>query len=119
MGLTVNVYRWGLGDCTNGGASAEVKSICVVNIPGPFNPRPESPAFELVEGPGGQGHAILRPVEAKKPGMVGPMSGGNFGYSSDSRFSEAVQKLTGSRHYGAVHIHDRYETPEQYRVLSR
>jgi hypothetical protein len=119
MGLSVSVYRWGLGDCTNGGVSAGVGSLCVVNVPGPFNPSPALPAFELVEGPGGRGHAILRPVEAKKPGMVGPMFGGNFGYSSDSRFSEAIQKLTGSRHYGAVSIHDRYETPAEYEALSR
>jgi hypothetical protein len=78
MGLSVSVYRWGLGDCTNGGKSAGVGSLCVVNVPGPFNPRPELPAFELVEGPGGRGHAILRPVEAKKPGMVGPDVRGKF-----------------------------------------
>jgi hypothetical protein len=71
MGLSVSVYRWGLGDCTNGGKSAGVGSLCVVNVPGPFNPRPELPAFELVEGPGGRGHAILRPVEAKKAGHGG------------------------------------------------
>jgi hypothetical protein len=119
MGMTVSVFRWGLGDCTNGGVSAVAGSLCVVNVPGPFNPSPALPAVELVEGPGGRGHVILRPVEAKNPGMVGPMSGGNFGYSSDSRFSEAIQKLTGSRHYGAVSIHDRYETPDEYEALSR
>jgi hypothetical protein len=43
MGLSVSVYRWGLGDCTNGGVSAGVGSLCVVNVPGPFNPSP-SPA---------------------------------------------------------------------------
>ena len=116
MGLNVEVFRWGLGDCTNGGESAEVESVCVVNVGGPFNPGPDRPAFELVQGPGGQGHAILRPVKSREG--IGPMFGGNFGYSSDSRFSEAIQELTGSRHYGAVHIHDRYETPEQYRALS-
>ena len=119
MGMTVSVFRWGLGDCTNNGVSAVAGSLCVVNVPGPFDPSAALPAVELVEGPGGRGHAILRPVEAKKPGMVGPMSGGNFGYSSDSRFSEAIQKLTGSRHYGAVSIHDRYETPDEYKALSR
>jgi hypothetical protein len=117
MGLNVKVFRWNLGDCTNGGASADVDSVCVVNISGPFNPKPDHPAFELVQGPGGKGHAILRPVNGRNG--VGPMCGGNFGYSSDSRFGEAVRELTGSRHYGAVHIHDRYETPEQYAVLSR
>jgi hypothetical protein len=119
MGLSVSVYRWGLGDCTNGGKSAGVGSLCVVNVSGPFNPSPALPAFELVEGPGGRGHAILRPVEAKKPGMVGPMFGGNFGYSSDSRFSEALRDLTGANHYGAVPIFDRYETPEEHEALTR
>jgi hypothetical protein len=119
MGMTVSVFRWDLGDCTNNGVSAVAGSLCVVNVSGPFNPSPALPAVELVEGPGGRGHAIIRPVEAKKPGMVGAMFGGNFGYSSDSRFSEAVQKLTGSRHYGAVAIHDRYETPAEYEALSR
>jgi hypothetical protein len=69
------------------------------------------------KGPGGRGHAILHPVEEKKAGMVGPMFGGNFGYSSDSRWSEAVRELTGSPHYGAVAIHDRYDTPEDYAAL--
>lgn len=118
MGLSVSVYRWGLGDCTNGGESAEVGSLCVVNIPGPFNPGPGHPAFELVQGPGGQGHAILRPLQGRS-GMVGPMFGGNFGYSSDSRFSEAVREVTGSPGYGAVPIHDRYDTPEDYAALTR
>jgi hypothetical protein len=68
MGMTVSVFRWGLGDCTNGGVSAVAGSLCVVNVPGPFNPSPALPAVELVEGPGGRGHAILR-VEAKKPGI--------------------------------------------------
>ena len=119
MGLSVQVYRWGLGDCTNGGKSAGAGSLCVVNVPGPFNPRPEMPAFELVEGPGGRGHAILRPVEAKKPGMIGPMFGGNYASTSDSRFSEALRELTGASHYGAVPIFDRYETTEEYEALSR
>jgi hypothetical protein len=47
------------------------------------------------------------------------MFGGNFGYSSDSRFSEAVRELTGSPHYGAVPIHDRFDTPEDHEALSR
>jgi hypothetical protein len=45
-------------------------------------------------------------------GRVGPMMGGNYAATSDSRFSEA----TGQ--YGAIAIHDRYETPEQYISLS-
>jgi len=119
MGMTVQVYRWGLGDCTNNGVSAEAGSLCVVNVKGPFEPSPAFPAVELVEGPGGKGHAILQPVGAEKPGMVGPMFGGNYAETSDSRFQEALRKVTGSRFYGAVPIFDRYETPEEYKALSR
>jgi len=118
MGLSVDIFRWSLGDCTNGGQSSRVTSVCVVNIPGPFDPGPDFPAFELVEGPGGKGHAILKPAN-DKPRLIGPMFGGNFGYASDSRFSQAVRDLTGVAHYGAVHIHDRYETAAEYESLSR
>ena len=113
MGLSIKVYRWNLGDCTNEGESARADSLCVVNVPGPFNPRPDSPAFELVEGRGGRGHAILRPVEAKKPGMVGPMFGGNYA-DGDDRLTQALRDLTGAKFYGAVPIFDRYETTAEY-----
>jgi hypothetical protein len=36
------------------------------------------------------------------------MMGGNYGGTSDSRFNEAVQHITGFRP-GVVPIHDRYE----------
>jgi hypothetical protein len=35
------------------------------------------------------------------------MDGGNFAYSSDARFNNAVEKIAGYR--GAVSIHDRIE----------
>ena len=119
MGMTVSVFRCDLGDCTNNGVSAGAGSLCVVNVSGPFNPRPGMPAVELVEGPGGRGHAIIRPVEGKKPGMVGPMFGGNYAETSDDRFTQALRDLTGTKFYGAVPIFDRYETPAEYAALSR
>ena len=119
MGMTVSVFRWGLGDCTNNGVSAVAGSLCVVNVPGPFDPSAALPAVELVEGPGGKGHAILRQVEAKRPGMVGPMFGGNYAETCDDRFTQALRELTGAKFYGAVPIFDRYETPAEYEALSR
>lgn len=45
----------------------------------------------------------------KKPeGMNGPMFGGNFIYTSDSRFPSKYP----------IPIHDRFETQEQYNTLS-
>jgi len=37
------------------------------------------------------------------------MFGGNYAATSDSRFGEAIEKLTGQDFYGAVPIHDRKE----------
>jgi hypothetical protein len=37
------------------------------------------------------------------------MFGGNFAHTSDSRFREAVEALTGHPFYGAVALHDRTE----------
>ena len=109
MGLLLNVYRWGLGDCTNGGASATVKDICVVNIPGPFHPSDSTPAFVLARGPSRD--PILKPAAGGTG--IGPMFGGNFGHTSDSRLGEAVQDMTGRRSWVALPIFDRYESAEQ------
>lgn len=109
MGLLLNVYRWGLGDCTNGGASATVKDICVVNIPGPFHPSDSTPSFVLARGPSGD--PILKPAAGGTG--IGPMFGGNFAHTSDSRLGEAVHEMTGGRSWGALPIFDRYESAEQ------
>jgi hypothetical protein len=47
------------------------------------------------------------------------MFGGTYVASSDTRFRREVERVTGSRFYGAVPLHDRYETPAQSEVLSR
>ena len=115
MGLIVEVFRNPLGDCTGGGISGRDSSLTVVNIDGPFHPTPERPAVALVDGPFKTKHIV--PVlgdddegwrMASPAGFVGPMMGGNYAASSDSRFSRAVG------FYGAVAIHDRYETVAQY-----
>ena len=115
MGLHVNVYRNG-SDCTNGGKSANCEWICVVNIDGPFEPDESAPAFMLEEG--NLGTAVLRPVDGPE-NMMGPCMGGNYGGTSDSRFSEAVAKILGHSFYGAIPIHDRFDTWEAYEILSR
>ena len=58
----------------------------------------------------------LVPLERKREGYVGPMFGGNFAWTWDRAFP----------HYSAmketrlpIPIHDRYETPEEYDLLSR
>lgn len=59
------------------------------------------------------------PIRNEADGKTcGPMSGGCFIVSSDSRFREECERVLGGRFDGAVSLHDRFETPEQNRILS-
>lgn len=107
MGLTAYIYRSSLGDCSNGGISGMVDRVTIVNVEGPAEPSAEAPAVLLVRGNVRNTAKVI--VEgAGGPTMVGPMMGGAYIASSDSRFCSAVEKLTGSRD-GAAPLHDRYE----------
>lgn len=115
MGLIINVYKTGglYGmDCTNGGISSKTDGLCITNIEGPFNPCDKYPPAKLVEH---VRHAIIQPEGMDHKWL---MFGGNYGSTSDSRFSKAIKKLIGHRFYGAVPIHDRAETAEQQRLTS-
>lgn len=117
MGLTAYVYRSDLGDCSAGGISGKVNRVTVVNVEGPSEPSDEAPAVMLVPGnlrgtakvvaawvvSGNGDYAPAAPAD-----MVGPMMGGTYVGTSDSRFCSAVEKLTGSRG-GIAPLHDRYE----------
>lgn len=113
MGISVSVYRHGKYDCTNGGISSKFDQLTIVNAEGPFDPDEKAPAAILIES---HGNAVIRPAvfdKATGEYVVEPnkwfMFGGNFAYTSDSRFREAVEKVCGRRFYGAVPIHDRCE----------
>lgn len=115
MGLIINVYKteglYGM-DCTNGGISSKAEGLCIVNVEGPFKPSDKHPPAILDKH---VGHAIIKPVGMDRQWL---MFGGNYGSTSDSRFSTAIEQLTGHRFYGAVPIHDRTETAEQQRLYS-
>ena len=106
MGLILNVYRAAGADCTNGGVTATCDRICVINVDGPFNTAFCQPAFELANRACGP---VLVPVGGGGPGMIGPMFGGNYAATSDTRFRDAVGGLTA-----AIPVFDRYETADQY-----
>ena len=115
MGLNVSVFKNPLGDCTLNGISSKVFDLCLVNVDGPSKPSVEQPAAMLVPG---NGRGLVKIVPAMPDGnRVGNwvprpewcMMGGNYAATSDSRFHEAVRKITGGESYGAVPIHDRIE----------
>jgi hypothetical protein len=114
MGLNVSVYKFPLGDCTLKGISGgDTRDLCLVNVDGPTSPREGVPAAMLVKGnmPGMVKivPALLDDKQRYSPDPRWCMMGGNYAATSDSRFHEAVRKITGGESYGAVPIHDRIE----------
>ncbi len=105
MGLHVNIYKCSkFGDCTlNGVSSRDIEGLCLTNVEGPFEPSDHYPAAKL-----GVSLNSLYIKPAWNEGEL-TMNGGNFAASSDSRFSDACQRLLGRPFYGAVAIHDRVE----------
>lgn len=108
MGMMISVYRSTLGDSTNGGVSSYSGRLCVTNCEGPFEPSEDAPAVKLVMAEPFGGRKILRLIPECVEGK-GTMFGGNYGSTSDSRFSQLCEKLLGGAFYGAVAIHDRVE----------
>ena len=104
MGLHADIYESkAYGNSSNNGISARFKAVTIVNIDGPFEPSDDAPAVEL-KWRGDYPYLVL----AEKPAGagVGPMAGGAFVYSSDSRFRRVSP--------GPVSLHDRYESASDY-----
>jgi hypothetical protein len=70
------------------------------------------PEVELRRNQFGDVYCVAPPTPLQQGNSGHPMMGGCYVATSDSRFSKA----TGI--YGAVPLHDRYETSEQTRDLS-
>lgn len=111
QGLTLSIYRDADGyDATNGGQSSQVQNITVCDFSGPFEPSESAPEFKLIRrNIGGREYCHLEPAQPCPQGMIGYMFGGNFAYTSDSRFPFDYP----------LPIHDRAETSKQYDILSR
>lgn len=107
MGINVRVFRDAAGgDCSMGGISSRFASLCIVNVPGPFEPNDTHPAAKLVANH--YGTAKVVPLDDAGNERPGGMFGGNFVSSSDSRWGAAVRAIIGVR-MTAVPVHDRYE----------
>lgn len=108
-GLIINIYKshshGKVEDFTNGGVTAKAEEALVIGdgIPGIFEAHGR-PVLRLERN---RGSGTARLVPADETGWT--MFGGNFGYTSDSRFSEAVRAIYDGDFYGAVPIHDRVE----------
>lgn len=111
-GLIAYIYRNGR-DSSNGGISSRVDSVVVLGGPEIFEPGADRPAVKLVRRQFGSGVYIhAEPVDKPAGDLVGPMFGGTYISSCDSRWRDLVG------HSYPIPLHDRWETPEQYRMLS-
>jgi hypothetical protein len=117
LGILVHVLvPRGLPDCTNGGVSSRYKAFVLIGegVEGPSEPDDETPALRLVRRRIGQQQAdYCVPVSDNRIDFpttyAGPMMGGNFAYTCDSR-------MPGHR---PLPIHDRFETWPQHERNSR
>ena len=117
-GLKASIYEpKGFKNCSNNGVSARFDHVVVLPTPefpisGPFEPNEQTPAVTLKRN--SQGDIIAVPVDAPGPEseFCGPMFGGAYICTSDSRFSQ-VTKI-----YAAIPLHDRWETWQQYNRIS-
>lgn len=116
--LSLDVYANPLyRKCANGGWTEEHDELYVACHEGPWEVDEDDPALFVLElGPLGSIH--LAPA-VKREGVAGPMMGGSYAGTCDSRFSRMVEALTGHPWHGAVAVHDRYESQELYDALSR
>lgn len=106
MGLLAHIYKAG-SNCSNGGISETASEVCILNVSGPFDPSDTRPAVLLVPG-NLKGIAKIVPKALADAGRW-TIFGGCYVATSDSRFTEAVEQITGARFSGAVPLHDRVE----------
>lgn len=114
MGLRVSIIGSGTNH-SNGGVSSQASHLTILNIGGPFQPSDDAPAAEIKTNVFGS--AIVVPYH-QPDGVVGPMAGGDYVVSSDSRWEEKLREMGQANSYVAIPLHDRFETWEQYKALS-
>lgn len=115
--LPVSVYRSDfISDCSNGGITSRFKRLLVICPDGFIDVDEDNPPENLCKVV--KRHLFGRDVyhiePVAEPKGAGWMAGGNFAHTSDSRFSDMC-----GHQYGALAIHDRQETWEEYDILSR
>ncbi len=108
MGLNITIYRDSYDSKMN--VFHGKKGICLTNVAGPFEPSEDYPAGKIIFR---ENSPYIIPVDDFTDSQGVQMNGGTFGYTSDSRFSEA----TGL--YSALPIHDRRESWAEYDAMSR
>ena len=114
--ISLEIFRWNLGDCTNGGVSSRHTEVFILHDRGyidiDLDNAPENLMVVKEMHFGNKSYKYLEPFEQCPSDRIGYMNGGNFAYSTDSRFHSDISQYP-------LAIHDRSETYEEYEALSR
>ena len=120
--LHLSIYKNPLyAKCSNGGITETHDALFVACETGPFFIDDGDPLlFDLTVS---KSHTSLflvpRNPQHAPDAIIGPMPGGAYAASLDSRWAALCRSLIGHPYVGAVPIHDRFETQAQYDALSR
>ena len=109
-GYIVSIYKNpAYAGCANGGISETNDRAMWVGEGAPeIFDAPELPRVLLVQG-NVAGQAIVRPCDDNGISLGRGMMGGAYVSTSDGRWCDALEAITGNRAYGAVALHDRFE----------
>ena len=110
-GLLCYIFKDKMGDSSNGGISSHCDRVILIGGCEIFEANEKEPAIKLVRK-GNYVTAVPVFPPGKEPKGIGPMFGGTFVHTCDSRFGELVG------HNYPVPLHDRWESPELNRMLS-
>src|SRR4051812_39382854 len=117
MGLRANIYKHKGRSFSNGGISSYADEVTIVNIDGPYEPTLSAPAVRLQRGAFPNTAEVVPELAPSPEHSIGPMAGGTYVAYPDSRFRDAIRKITGS-YDTVVPLHDRFETPLEYSTFS-
>lgn len=113
--ITVNILKPGGLSYSNGGISDRFDTALLLCEGGHIDPasHPELPVVQVVRRwvgsePANYATVVHDPSEGDVEASVGPMMGGCYIASSDARYGRTAGI------YGALPLHDRHETPDQY-----
>lgn len=112
-GFTVYIYtNPNFKGCANSGISENFTQALWISSPDANAPEMYEgeglPKIQLVKG-NLKGTIKAVPCDDSGTPLKNTMMGGAYIACSDSRFSEACEKIAGGRFYGAVALHDRVE----------
>lgn len=116
--LSLEIFKNNGEDFSNGGLSSKTNT-CYIECKEGWIDESRVPTDQIVKLElGAFGSIHLVPIKEVPSGNVGYMFGGCYVATSDGRLDKMVEELLGHRLYGAIALHDRTETQEEYHWLS-